>query len=189
MWDDQSVELLRKYWAEGLSASQIGARIFMTRNAVIGKAHRIGLPLRGNAVANRNRSIAATSRRKRKVVTVAPPPRQATRRINIIGGAARLPTEPLPPPVDGDVGRVAFADLEAHHCRFIPRESSDPTPFCGHRTVPGLAYCAHHAQRCYAPPKVKPRYVGQIKPIRSITTASMDATRAVDELFLDRETV
>lgn len=165
MWDDQSVELLRKYWAEGLSASQIGARIFMTRNAVIGKAHRIGLPLRGNAVANRNRSIAATSRRKRKVVTVAPPP------------------------VDGDVGRVAFADLEAHHCRFIPRESSDPTPFCGHRTVPGLAYCAHHAQRCYAPPKVKPRYVGQIKPIRSITTASMDATRAVDELFLDRETV
>lgn len=175
MWDDRSVELLRKYCAEGLNASQIGARIFMTRNAVISKAHRIGLPLRG--------------RRKRKVVTVAPPPRQATRRINIIGGAARLPTEPLPPPVDGDVGRVAFADLEPHHCRFIPGESSDPTPFCGHRTVPGLAYCAHHAQRCYAPPKVKPRYVGQIKPIRSIMTASMDATRAVDELFLDRETV
>ena len=43
-WTDERVELLKKLWAEGLSASQIAARLGgVTRNAVIGKAHRLGL--------------------------------------------------------------------------------------------------------------------------------------------------
>ena len=43
-WTDERVELLKKLWAEGLSASQIAGRLGgVTRNAVIGKAHRLGL--------------------------------------------------------------------------------------------------------------------------------------------------
>src|SRR6476620_7465060 len=57
-WTDQRVELLKKLWAEGLSASQIAAEIGnVTRNAVIGKVHRLGLsgraktPPKANAVS------------------------------------------------------------------------------------------------------------------------------------------
>jgi len=44
-WTEERVELLKKYWNEGLSASQIAGRLGygVTRNAVIGKVHRLGL--------------------------------------------------------------------------------------------------------------------------------------------------
>ncbi len=44
-WTDERVELLKKLWSEGLSASQIAGRLGsgVTRNAVIGKVHRLNL--------------------------------------------------------------------------------------------------------------------------------------------------
>src|SRR6476661_1571500 len=43
-WNEERVELLKKLWTEGLSASQIAAELGgITRNAVIGKVHRLGL--------------------------------------------------------------------------------------------------------------------------------------------------
>ena len=51
-WTDERVEQLKKLWAEGLSASQIAGRIGgVTRNAVIGKVHRLGLS--GRATTSR----------------------------------------------------------------------------------------------------------------------------------------
>ena len=49
-WTDERVELLKKYWSEGLSASQIASKLGgVTRNAVIGKVHRLGLSNRAGA--------------------------------------------------------------------------------------------------------------------------------------------
>src|SRR5205823_14144104 len=49
-WTDERVETLKRLWAEGLSASQIAAALGgVTRNAVIGKVHRLGLSGRANA--------------------------------------------------------------------------------------------------------------------------------------------
>ncbi|MBN8290338.1 GcrA cell cycle regulator, partial [Rhodobacter sp. NTK016B] len=46
-WTDERVELLKKMWAEGKSASQIAKELgSVTRNAVIGKVHRLGLSSR-----------------------------------------------------------------------------------------------------------------------------------------------
>ena len=43
-WTDERVEMLKKLWADGLSASQIARKMGgVTRNAVIGKVHRLGL--------------------------------------------------------------------------------------------------------------------------------------------------
>src|ERR1044071_2868011 len=51
-WTDERVELLKKLWADGLSASQIAARMGgVTRNAVIGKVHRLGLSGRAKTAA------------------------------------------------------------------------------------------------------------------------------------------
>ena len=47
-WNDERVELLKRLWSEGLSASQIASELGgITRNAVIGKVHRLGLSGRG----------------------------------------------------------------------------------------------------------------------------------------------
>ena len=54
-WNDERVELLKKLWSEGLSASQIAGRLgSVTRNAVIGKVHRLGLS--GRATTSRMKS-------------------------------------------------------------------------------------------------------------------------------------
>ena len=52
-WTDERVELLKKLWADGLSASQIAAELGgITRNAVIGKVHRLGLSGRAKSTSS-----------------------------------------------------------------------------------------------------------------------------------------
>ena len=53
-WSDERVELLKRLWGDGLSASQIAGQLGgITRNAVIGKVHRLGLAGRAKAAAPR----------------------------------------------------------------------------------------------------------------------------------------
>ncbi|CUH59187.1 GcrA family cell cycle regulator [Thalassobacter stenotrophicus] len=64
-WTDDRVELLKKMWGEGQSASQIAKELGgVTRNAVIGKVHRLGL-------SNRNQGTAAKPAAKEKAAPVA----------------------------------------------------------------------------------------------------------------------
>src|SRR5207247_7634706 len=59
-WTDERVEALKKLWTDGLSASQIAAELGgITRNAVIGKVHRLGL-------SGRAKSPSSTAPRPRK---------------------------------------------------------------------------------------------------------------------------
>ncbi len=59
-WTDERVELLKKLWSDGLSASQIAAELGgITRNAVIGKVHRLGL-------SGRAKSTSSAAPRQRK---------------------------------------------------------------------------------------------------------------------------
>src|SRR5919205_3579244 len=59
-WTDERVELLKKLWTDGLSASQIAAELGnVTRNAVIGKVHRLGL-------SGRAKSPSSAAPRQRK---------------------------------------------------------------------------------------------------------------------------
>jgi len=82
-WDDERVALLKKLWAEGLSASQIASKMGgVTRNAVIGKVHRLGLsgratpakPQRGRAVSE---SVSLTVEKpfpSKSALTTSPEP-------------------------------------------------------------------------------------------------------------------
>lgn len=50
-WTEENIAALRQLWAQGLSASQIAERLgAVTRNAVIGKAHRLGLASRPSPI-------------------------------------------------------------------------------------------------------------------------------------------
>ena len=44
VWNDERLEKLKKFWEQGLSITQIGIRLGVTRNAVVGKLHIMWLP-------------------------------------------------------------------------------------------------------------------------------------------------
>jgi GcrA cell cycle regulator len=70
-WTDERVELLKKMWGEGQSASQIAKELGgVTRNAVIGKVHRLGL-------SNRTTGGAAKAAASAKEATPKPAPKPA----------------------------------------------------------------------------------------------------------------
>ena len=79
-WTDERVELLKKLWSDGLSASQIAAHMGgVTRNAVIGKVHRLGLSGRAKT------STAPAQPRPRK--PARPPSHPMSHRPPAHGGA------------------------------------------------------------------------------------------------------
>lgn len=137
IWNDSAkVELAKSLFEAGATASQAAARIGgMTRNAIIGKWHRMGL-----VRAPKQRSLM----RAKKPIT---------RKEKIARTPKRLPptffAEPLPPPDTTDIARVALMDLERHHCRWPVGEPTQG--FCGCKPYPGLPYCEPHARRAYTP--------------------------------------
>ena len=66
-WTDERVETLKKMWSEGQSASQIAKELGgVTRNAVIGKVHRLGLSNRAGASAAADSRILGRSGHKKR---------------------------------------------------------------------------------------------------------------------------
>ena len=151
-WNDDKIALLRKLYHDGLSCSQIAARIGgVTRNSVIGKVHRMGLALRGhknNRVTKkqRNDSPGKNAWALEKAVF------GDRRGLSFLRGSAKSSTtEPLPPRHETDIARVSFIELEDRHCRWIASDPAGPheKQFCGIDRAQGTPYCEHHARRAY----------------------------------------
>ncbi|MCW5723360.1 MAG: GcrA cell cycle regulator [Maricaulaceae bacterium] len=153
-WTDERVEMLKKLWADGLSASQIAKQIGgVTRNAVIGKVHRLGLSGR-----------ATPSRPVRRIARPAPRPRPAASP-GVNGVRAErpaAPAEPPPPPLEPEMlpnGEYATVmTLKDSMCKWpIGDPASAEFRFCGRRTSPGDAYCEAHARLAYQPQQKRRR--------------------------------
>jgi GcrA cell cycle regulator len=154
-WTDDRVELLSKLWGEGLSASQIAAQLGggVTRNAVIGKVHRLGLSGRAKPGA-----AAAVRQAKPRALPGAPqleggrtPPRDSEQLMRPTqgGGGDRWDVEQVAIP---ESQRVSIMELRDTMCRWPLGDPSKPDfAFCGGRAVGGLPYCGHHCRIAYQP--------------------------------------
>ena len=153
-WTDERVELLKKLWADGLSASQIAGRLGgVTRNAVIGKVHRLGLSGR----ATSSRSSAPRPRRNH----IPRQHRAPSLTFGTRGNLALKPSyeaeyEPVPAPVEELViplhERASILTLKESMCRWpIGDPSEEDFHFCGRKKVGTLPYCEHHARMAYQP--------------------------------------
>ena len=158
-WTDERVELLRKLWLEGLSASQIAGELAngITRNAVIGKVHRLGL-------SGRVKAQAAPSTRVRLKQPQRPIMTRPGGGGTVIRGntALVMKAEPYeflaPKPVENIVipisERVTIMELKESMCRW---PHGDPTSaefrYCGAKktTVSEGPYCAYHTRMAYQP--------------------------------------
>lgn len=137
-WTDDRVQLLSTLWSEGLSASQIARRLTggVTRNAVIGKVHRLGLA--GRAAPSR----PATRRPKR--LTRAPRVRTAPAR-----RLASITPAPSPEPAQEGPGTATVLSVGRHDCRWpIGDPLAASFSLCGRPASRG-AYCACHGALAY----------------------------------------
>jgi len=160
-WNDERVEQLKKFWADGLSASQIAGRLGgVTRNAVIGKVHRLGLS--GRATTSRMKSHRPRVRTTNQAVKRLAKPRFA----NIGNPAFRnlylADSEPYVPPAEDLViplkERKYIQTLTESCCRWpIGDPQQADFHFCGKSKIAGLPYCEAHARRAFQPPQARRR--------------------------------
>src|SRR6266446_3684350 len=125
-WTDERVELLKKLWSDGLSASRIAGELGgITRNAVIGKVHRLGL-------AGRAKAPTSSMPRPRK-------PRSSH-------AFVVYEIEPEPEPIENIIPigqRCSLLDLTEGKCRWpIGDPGQAEFFFCGGKAIEGLPYCA-----------------------------------------------
>jgi GcrA cell cycle regulator len=145
-WNEESIARLRTLWAEGLSTAEIGRRMGVSKNAVVGKAHRLNLtprpsPIRrGGERAQRRRLPRRVTGPTLPALNVALPP---------------MPTD-LPRPVQERPSPVLRAVC-------LPRPGARVTPccwpigepgtrsfrFCDVAAIAGKPYCEDHASIAY----------------------------------------
>ncbi len=141
-WTYDRVETLSKLWREGLSASQIARNLGcgVTRNAVIGKIHRLGLTGR---VATRVPGAGRPDQRRERRGRL---PRKAA--------AVRVPGPPLAATADlglPEAGHATVLSVRRAQCRWpIGEPLADDFRLCGRPAVRG-AYCAPHGAIAYRP--------------------------------------
>lgn len=163
-WTDDRVERLKKLWSEGLSASQIAAQLGgVSRNAVIGKVHRLNLPGRAKAGG-------ATSARSQKRAAMPAPvrpasfaPRTITRTITRPAGATMLKED-----IEVDVlqemhvardnvvvpifKRVPLIRLTERTCKWpLGDPLKEDFCFCGNDSPDNTPYCTYHQKLAYQP--------------------------------------
>lgn len=170
-WTDERVELLRKLWSEGLSASQIAAQIGgVSRNAVIGKVHRLKLSGRG-------KQNAAQPRAKKPVQSTQSAPRATSAgRSASSSGAARVSSHThavgatalkadyeiqavaatvleFTPSLSAPVSKaLKLVELSERTCKWpIGDPLAADFNFCGNESGDTGPYCQFHAKMAYQP--------------------------------------
>ncbi|MEM6888324.1 MAG: GcrA family cell cycle regulator [Pseudomonadota bacterium] len=175
-WTDERVEMLKKMWSEGQSASQIAKELGgVTRNAVIGKVHRLGLSNRTAAAAKAEpKSKPATKtetkpKQTAKTAATGSRPEQETPVAKVPVRKQIIPAgQPLPPqPSANEISPEALAkvseiekkakkltlmDLTERTCKWpVGDPATDDFWFCGLPVQQGKPYCDAHVGVAFQP--------------------------------------
>ena len=131
-WTHERIEQLKKLWEAGYTASIIATELGgITRNAVIGKAHRLGLSGR---MKSKSKVSSVSIVRKRKM-----PVNKNSKIIELTTSV-----EPMNP--------TSFADIKDGLCRWPLGEPEDlDFKFCGRKCAEGMIYCTEHHSLAYQP--------------------------------------
>ncbi|MFD0909370.1 GcrA family cell cycle regulator [Ruegeria arenilitoris] len=181
-WTDERVELLKKMWGEGQSASQIAKELGgVTRNAVIGKVHRLGLSNRTTGAApakaepKEKPAPAPKAEAKPKPAPKTEPARPAAAapaaeakpatppRRQIIPAGQPLPPQPsaneISPEalakvneVEKKAKKLTLMELTEKTCKWpVGDPATDDFWFCGLPAEPGKPYCEAHVGVAFQP--------------------------------------
>ena len=137
-WNQQKVDDLKKLWNEGVATSRIGEQLGFTKNAVIGKAFRLGLERRQNSRKKTSHSQTVSSVTMYRE-TSAPsnsqttPKREVTRRREKFSFKKSI------------VGTGSFKS-----CQWpIGDPLEEGFHYCGGQNIPTKPYCIEHFKKAY----------------------------------------
>lgn len=156
-WTDERIVLLKRLWImEGLSAGQVAARIGgVTRSAVLGKIHRLGL-WRDTPTSKKQRIRTARLIKARNDNKPSSAPKRER------ASAALFNAEPFKEAVEDVIvppeERRGVVALSESSCRWPIGDPLTPDfHFCNREHVAGLPYCETHSRRAFLPPQAKSR--------------------------------
>lgn len=177
-WTDDRVELLKKMWGEGQSASQIAKELGgVTRNAVIGKVHRLGLSNRATGSTSKAEAKPASKAEAKPAAAPKPEPRPTPKtepaveakpaavpaRRQIIPAGQPLPPQPsaneISPEalarvneVEKKAKKISLLELTEKTCKWPIGDPATPDFwFCGLPTETGKPYCEAHVGVAFQP--------------------------------------
>ena len=148
IWNDDNIARLRSLWDEGHSTAEIGRRMGITKNAVVGKAHRLELPGRQSPIRRGGTARPRLPQREAvplpALVTAAPaaPAPAAT----VAAAPARVPALPVQPAPARPLGSQPC-------CWPIGEPGTAGFRFCDDPAIRGKPYCPEHAGRSCAVPQ------------------------------------
>jgi GcrA cell cycle regulator len=155
-WSSERIDQLRSLWHNGMSASQIATQLGgISRNAVIGKAHRLGLVGRPSPIKNRPAGVARrTAPRRPRVEPAQSAPRAVAAPVTVTPPSMVNKAEPSTPrPEISDAPGATILTLTDRICKWPIGDPRDADfHFCGRASAESLPYCADHAKRAYQPP-------------------------------------
>jgi GcrA cell cycle regulator len=151
VWSDKKIEELKKLWGKGLTTTEIGKKLNVSKNSVVGKVHRLGLksrpsPIKVTKEEPKSKKSLPVEKKSAKVATVAPKPKNEIK-IPEVKVKSKDKTKVADTSVD-------IIDLKPGMCKW---PSGDPkTPnfhFCGKKSLEGKPYCAAHYAMAYTSSK------------------------------------
>jgi GcrA cell cycle regulator len=172
-WTEERIAKLKQGWESGMTATQIAEMLGegVTRNAVIGKAHRLGLESRPSPVKATDTAAAAapTPRPPPAAPPQAPPPLAAPVAAAPAAETTATPAMPAPvvarpqpkPAKGGKQALTTLLDLNDKVCKWPIGHPGEPDfHFCGKPANPGFPYCGEHclvAYQAQMPRRDRPR--------------------------------
>src|SRR5580700_9508038 len=175
-WTAEAVEDLKKLALEGKSASHISAALGVgSRNAVIGKASRIGIKLSGGGGASvRGKGSPRAVRPPWATAHTARPNADAqrfraaaARDSQLLAGDGRAAGRSFGVAEIGEMRRLRFEDIRESACRWpLGDPRSGDFAYCGLTPAGGQSYCAGHCQMAYRSPHA--RSIGRERGLRAL---------------------
>ena len=156
-WSEETIVHLRGLWADGLSTAEIGRRLGVSKNAVVGKAHRLDLPARPSPIRRGGPSSGQPRRSVSRTVGPTLPPLSSAQPLAALAHTTIVPVRPRPAPVPVRVAAPAprpYGRLVAC-CWPIGEPGTREFHFCDAESMPGKPYCVEHAALAYV--KVRDR--------------------------------
>ncbi len=132
-WTDESVEKLRQLWAQGLTANEIAKKLGVTKNAIVGKVHRLCLTARPSPIKSKD------------AADELPLQPDLIEKIE-----EKSVEEVVEPRKNEELTNIKLVDLDSHTCRWpIGDPRDDDFCFCGKKVRSGQTYCDEHSMQAY----------------------------------------
>jgi GcrA cell cycle regulator len=166
VWSDETIQILKDLWEQGHSTAEIGRRLCVTKNAIVGKAHRLDLTARPSPI-RRGQSKPQVERPQappRVEGPTLPPLASAIAHPNSSSGPpmrvapvsaphhAAPPLKPAPPPVRVMMPSsppMQYRRSAPSCCWPIGEPGKRDFHFCDDPSTPGKPYCEEHAKLAY----------------------------------------